>query len=240
MKSLISVIIPVYNQATALEKCLESIRGQSYSNIETIVIDDGSTDTLRSQITSLQSKFSFQYYSQSNKGAPAARNKGFELSGGEYVIFWDADIVGKSDMLAKMLQSLKDNPEASYSYSNFYFSNGKKMKCGKFSEDKLKRQNYITTTSLIKRCDFPGFDESLKRFQDWDLWFTMMEQNKFGIWIDEYLFRIISKGSISTWLPKFAYKGFFKKLPFIKPRVENYEKARKKIYKKHGLIDTNA
>lgn len=235
MKPLISVIIPVYNQAGALKHALESIANQTIKNIEIIVINDGSTDGLDERIDDYKKIVEFYYHKQKKQGAPTARNKGFKLSKGEFVIFWDADIVGKSHMLQKMYDVLKLNKQASYSYSNFYFANGKKMHCGEFNKDLLKKQNYITTTSLIRREDFPGFDKDIKRFQDWDLWLTMLDQGKVGICVPEYLFAITAKGVISNWLPKFAYKKQWKWFPLWSQKVKDYENARDIIRNKHKL-----
>ena len=62
---------------------------------------------------------------QYNKGAPSARNRGFDLTKGEYVIFWDADVVGKPEMLEKFERQLRDHPNASFAYSNMYFGRKK-------------------------------------------------------------------------------------------------------------------
>jgi hypothetical protein len=110
------------------------------------------------------------------------------------------------------------------------------MRAGHFDEDKLRQNNFIMTTSLMRRHDFPYFDESLKRFQDWDLWLTMSESGKVATYLPEFLFFIIPhKNGISSWLPKIAYKKPWSMLPFFKKRVMAYEEARKIIMQKHGL-----
>jgi len=173
---------------------------------------------------------------QNNQGAPIARNNGYKLSRGEYVIFWDADVIANQDMLKKMYQVLEDNPDISYAYSNFYFGK-KKMPAQRFDADRLEKRNYIMTSSLIRRKDFPGFDESLKKFQDWDLWLTMLKKNRTGIWINEYLMRIIvNKNGMSAWLPRMAYYPPFRWLPGISDKVLRYEQAKTILFKKHKLI----
>jgi len=99
----------------------------------------------------------------------------------------------------------------------------------------LKQNNYIPTTSLIRRKDAIKWDESLKRFQDWDLWLTMSEAGKTGVWVDEYLFTVLGGGTMSKWLPRFAYKAPFKWLPFVSKSVNQYEKTKKVIIQKHKL-----
>lgn len=232
MEPLISVIIPVYNQAEALRRALDTIAKQTYKHVEVIVIDDGSDPPLEDiQLHA----FPLHFFRQENKGAPAARNKGFALSKGEYIIFWDADIVAlDTRMIEKMFEALTAHPEVGYVYSDFYFGK-KKMHAGAFDADRLKHVNYITTTSLIQRKDFPGFDESLKKFQDWDVWLTMLGEGKVGYYVSGYLFRIQPGGTMSRWLPRFAYTKPWKWLPGIRHVVKRYEAARGVIAVKHHL-----
>ena len=218
----VSVIIPVFNHADELEKCLESVFIQSYKNIEVIVVDDGS------EIPIVNDDPRVKLIRQENKGAPAARNTGFRNSNGEYVIFCDADVAMKSDMLQRMMSALHSS-DAAYAYSSFYFG-FKKFAVSEFDASLLKNENYIHTTSLIRRSDFPGFDESLNRFQDWDLWLSMLEQNKKGVGISEVLFSVKPrKLGMSHWLPRFAYR--FSKLP----QVKSYNDAKQVINTKHSL-----
>ena len=88
------------------------------------------------------------------------------------------------------------------------------------------------SASFIRREHFSsvGWDESIKKLQDWDLWLTMLEQGHTGIWIGQILFKAQTGGTMSSWLPSFAYKLF----PFL-PSVKKYKKAVKIIKKKHGL-----
>jgi glycosyltransferase involved in cell wall biosynthesis len=235
MNSLISIIIPTYNPQKYLLFALRSILEQSYKNIEIIIVDDGSKVDVEEMLKDSMYLDKVQLIKQKNMGAPVARNRGFVESCGEFVIFWDDDVIGKSEMLEKMYQALIENNDASFAYSNFYFGL-KKMPAQKFDKEKLKENNYIITTSLIKRKDFSGFDEKLKRFQDWDLWLTMADNGKKGIFINEYLFKAVPKRmGISNWLPKFAYKMPYKNMWFWKKKVEEYEKAREVVKRKHNI-----
>ncbi len=230
---MISIIIPVYNQAKKIKQCLESIKNQSYDNYEIVVVNDGSVDDFNKIMQSQAEIFGHKLsvIEQENKGAPSARNKGFRKSKGEYIFFCDADAILKPQTLETMLQTLKNNPQASYAYSSFLW--GRKMfKLEPFSAEKLKQMPYIHTMSLIKREHLPenGWDESIKKLQDWDLWLTMLEHGHVGVWIDQVLFKIKLGGVYSSWLPSFAYKL----LPFL-PSVKKYKKAVEIIKKKHGL-----
>lgn len=94
---LVSIIIPTYNRAHYLRECVESAFAQTYRPLEVIVVDDGSTDNTHELLKSIEADaagregVTFRWQVVSNGGAPRARNKGFELSHGEYVMFLDSD-----------------------------------------------------------------------------------------------------------------------------------------------------
>lgn len=233
---MISVIVPAYNAARTIGRCLESIFSQSLQNFEVIVVNDGSTDATLERLEFLQKRWParLKVVIQKNRGAPAARNYGVRIAKGEYLIFCDADVVMRRDMLEKMLQVLYLHPEASYVYSSFKFG-WKKFVLWDFDAQRLREMPYIHTTSLIRTEHFPGFDETVKRLQDWDLWLTMLEKKHTGVWIPEVLFKVVNtQGTMSAWLPSFAYK--IPKWLGIHPRsVARYNEAVALIKAKHGL-----
>ncbi|HSR88925.1 MAG TPA: glycosyltransferase family A protein [Candidatus Udaeobacter sp.] len=241
MQPLISIIIPVYNHAHTLKRCIESVFNQTYRPLEVIVVNDGSTDNFEEVVKEcllltdgdcIGVGSVLSVISQENFGAATARNRGFKESKGEYVIFWDADTLAQPQMLQKMFAALQNNPQASYAYSSFKFG-WKTIKSQNFDPSKLKQLNYIDTTALVRRSEFMGFDESLKRFQDWDLWLTMLEKGKTGVFIPDTLYtkKVSGREGISKWLPSFVYK-----LPWKIKQVKKYEEARSIILKKHGLL----
>lgn len=230
---MISIIIPVYNQAEHLANCLASIKKQTYDNYEIIVVNDGSEDKVIKVIKKFKQIFGFKlaYLEQENRGASATRNRGAKLAKGEYIIFCDADVIMKPAMLELMLKTLKDNPTASFCYSSFIWGR-KKFKLWPYDAEKLKIMPYINTASLVCLKDFPGFDETLKKFQDWDLWLTILHQGHTGVYVDQILFKVAVRGAqtMSHWLPSLAYKL----LPWLPP-VKKYNQAMAIIKKKHSL-----
>jgi glycosyltransferase involved in cell wall biosynthesis len=230
---MISIIIPVYNQSNKLDKCLESIKNQTFNNYEIIIVNDGSKDKLAEIYEKHKSDLGLKLdlISQDNKGANAARNFGLANSKGEFIIFCDADIQMKPQMLMAMYDSLDKNSSASFAYSSFIYGH-KKFTLFPYDAGRLKQMPYIHSTSLIRREHFPqnGWDESIKKFQDWDLWLTMLEEGRTGTWINEILFTVETGGTMSTWLPGFAYK-YFKFLPSVK----KYRSAMEIIKKKHNI-----
>ena len=219
---MISIIIPFYKHKEKLLATLASLNKQTYQDFQVIIVDDGNE-------TPLQIEDNIKIIRQVHAGSAVARNTGAREAKGEYLLFLDADIAMDSNMLQKMLDVLAKYPEESYAYSQFKFG-FKTFKLWPFDGEKLRQMPYIHTTSLMRRADFPGFDANIKRLQDWDLWLTMLENNKKGVFIPEILFQVKTGGSISTWLPSFVYK--FKWLPWVK----KYNEAVKVIKQKHHLL----
>lgn len=226
---MISIVIPVYNQADKIGKCLNSLAKQTYRDYEIIVVNDGSTDDLETVLQTYKQTLSLKIINQANQGANVARNRGAKEATGDYLLFCDADLMLQPTMLEKMFNTLQQHPEISYVYSSFKFG-AKTFRLFPFDEARLKQMPYIHTTSLMRAKDFPGFDEKLKKFQDWDLWLTMLEQGKRGLWLDEILFQAIGGGTMSNWLPSFAYKL----MPRLKS-VKKYNEAMEIIKTKHRL-----
>ena len=89
---LISVIVPVYNVGEFLTPCLDSLKGQTYQNLEILLIDDGSTDGSSEQCDMYAKKDSrFKVFHKENGGVSSARNLGLDIAQGEYIAFVDAD-----------------------------------------------------------------------------------------------------------------------------------------------------
>lgn len=97
---LVSVIIPVYNVAKVLERCVESVRQQVYPNLEIILVDDGSTDMSGKFCDVFAKKDSrVKVIHQSNQGLSAARNAGLKLATGKWITFVDSDDTVRPDMI---------------------------------------------------------------------------------------------------------------------------------------------
>jgi len=231
----ISVIIPAFENARTIERCVESVFRQVRKPDEVIVVNDGSTDDTLARIAKFKDRITL--IDQDNQGGNAARNAGFEGSSGERVIFCDADVVMKPSMLSALSQALDDHPESSYAYCGFRFG-FKSFSSYAFDADRLKRMNYIHTTSLIRRKDFPGFDKAIKRLQDWDVWLTMLEEGKTGVFVDQELFekhKDTDRKGISQWRPSFMYSIPWRTLGWMPESMRKYEEAKRILFDKHGL-----
>ena len=105
---MISVIVPVYNVEEYLEECLESIRQQTYTDIEVILVNDGSTDSSKEICERFcQADSRFRLINQENQGQSVARNRGVKESVGQFIMFVDSDDVINTNVLEVLLPYMK-------------------------------------------------------------------------------------------------------------------------------------
>ncbi|MDZ8052000.1 MAG: glycosyltransferase [Aulosira sp. ZfuVER01] len=200
---LISVIIPVFNGEQTILSTIKSVLSQTFSDIEVIVINDGSKDATLDLIESI-SDLRLRIFSYSNAGQAVSRNRGLALASGEYIAFIDADDLWTADKLESQLKALQDNPQSSVAYSwtnyideqdNFLVSGTHIIENGNVYE-KLLISNFIENGSnpLIRRkalVEVGGFEPSMTPAEDWDLWLRLAARYSFvGVQSPQILYRV--------------------------------------------------
>jgi glycosyltransferase involved in cell wall biosynthesis len=235
---LISIVIPTWNHGRELMVCLKSVEEQSYRPIEVVVVDDASTDDTARRLKEYRASFPLKIMSMPKRsGAPAARNFGARNVNGGLIIFLDADVVLKSDAIERMAQTLERHPEAAFAYPSFRFG-WKRFASRAFDAKALRRGPYIHTTALMRRSVFPGFDEKLEKFQDWDLWLTIADRGGKGIWIPEELFTVhVRKEGMSRWMPSFVHRIHWPLFGWMPKEIARYRKWESVVRRKHGIED---
>ena len=106
----ISVVVPVYNIKKYLERCISSLTNQTYRNIEICIVDDGSTDgsdIICDELAANDDRI--KVFHQKNSGPSIARNKGLDMSTGDYIFFMDSDDYIKSETFSFLLNEMKKN-----------------------------------------------------------------------------------------------------------------------------------
>ena len=145
---LISVIVPVYNVEKYIAKCIESVLGQDYKNIELILVNDGSTDTSGEICDLYKEKDNrVKVIHKPKSGQSGARNLGVEMATGDYVVFLDSDDFWLDNKLGDIVKKLKeDNTDMlvfkSYSYYSEedryeHFANNYNQSCFKGNGKKV-------------------------------------------------------------------------------------------------------
>jgi len=117
----VSVIVPTYNAAEYIIEAIESVLNQTYTCLEIIVVDDGSTDNTRNVLYPYVKGSLIRYIYQENQGPGAARNAGIIEAKGEYICFLDADDVYLQDSVLKRVKFLDTFPEVGLVFTDYYF-----------------------------------------------------------------------------------------------------------------------
>src|ERR1017187_2762295 len=102
----VSVIVPLYNKSTWIDRCLDSILGQTFTHFEIVVVDDGSTDDGPAKVAARGDE-RIRLIRQANAGPGAARNRGVSEARGELIAMLDADDAWDSDYLAESVRLLE-------------------------------------------------------------------------------------------------------------------------------------
>lgn len=106
----ISIIIPIHNSESTLKQCLDSLLNQSFSDIEVVCVNDGSTDKSQKIIEEYMRKDSrVKLITQNYTGDALARNKGRYLARGEYIVFMNSDDYAKSEMIGNLYKNAKEH-----------------------------------------------------------------------------------------------------------------------------------
>ena len=108
-QALVSIIIPVYNCEKYITICLDSLINQTYSNIEIILVNDGSNDRSEDVIREFAKNDNrIKLYNQINQGVSVARNTGLDKATGEYIMFVDADDYIELDMVDELIKPIQN------------------------------------------------------------------------------------------------------------------------------------
>ena len=195
---LVSVVIPAYNCAQYLGRAISSALGQTYPNIECIVVDDGSTDETAGVIKSFGTRI--RSIRQANAGASVARNAGISAAGGKYVAFLDADDYWLATKISNQIQVFRDNPGVVLVSCGFAWIRPSEPRDDldltnpPFQADRV--QVFHTLTQLLRNPylgtptvmvdghavrQIGGFDTSLPLAEDVDLYFRLCTTHSYAI-----------------------------------------------------------
>lgn len=149
---LISVIIPIYKVEKYLKKCINSVLNQTYSNLEIILVDDGSPDNCRKICDNYKKKDKrIKVIHKKNGGLSDARNKGIAIAQGKYISFIDSDDYIEKNMIELLYNNLKKE-NADISICNYYTFNEEQEKLEKESPDTAKQEIEIfNSQSALKK-----------------------------------------------------------------------------------------
>ena len=196
---LVSVIIPMFNAQSTIEKTVYSATTQSYRNLEIIVVDDCSTDNgyeLVERIAKFDSRINL-IRTHANSGRPAVpRNLGASVANGEYYAFLDSDDLWFKSKVSRQIQALESNKSVAALHSCLWYFNRRKPLIGllflpskeqmRTTHQSLTERNQIACSSMIIRSsvfrEFSGFSElkNLCAVEDYEFWLRISSSLKIG------------------------------------------------------------
>lgn len=205
----VTVIIPTYNREGTIAESVQSVLDQTYSNLEVLIVDDGSTDGTESVIKEFTDGRITYVRLDKNGGVANARNVGVNLAKTDWIAYQDSDDVWHKDKLEKQMAYAKEYPEYALIYSKYklIYQNGVEsimpgapleVMEGDMFKALLERNVIGAPTVLVKReafIDAGGFDTEFKALEDWDFVIRFARRYRIG-YIDEILMdaRMLSGG----------------------------------------------
>ena len=203
--STIAVIIPVFNAEKFLESALESVFSQTYSSeLQVIVVDDGSTDNS----SSIAKSFSgVHYLHQANQGVSATRNAGLKVAKGEFIAFLDSDDIWKPEKLEKQVSYMEKHPEIGITgtYAENFLEPGTELPSQiKAKADWRRLEDYIIpSTMMVRKSIFNKigeFDTKMPSGEDTDWLWRAEEAGIEEYIIEETLVRRRFHGANLSWM----------------------------------------
>lgn len=257
---LISLIIPCYNAQQTLKKCLDSVIQQSYTNLEIILVDDGSTEESSKIYGEFQSRDErIKIYKQENSGVAKARNKGVAIATGAYICFVDSDDWVETNYCSELYDLLvKENADISIVEATYEDELGNVVFNKPISEEKIfdgKRalallledeviQSHpwgkLYKAPFLKNVNFP---ENLKCFEDYSTLFKIFDKAVKVVKSNEKLYHYIQHDdSLSHNLsPETAYHFYLAIMEVFRfwentTPLKNQGKIRKNIVRKLLMV----
>ena len=191
----VSVIIPAYNRYSLLIEAIESVRAQTFTDYELLIVDDGSTD----ETPALANELDIHYMSPTRTGMPgASRNRGAEAARGEYLGFLDSDDLWLPEKLEKQVAVLDSHAEIPLVHTRELWKRGEKTvsqkgqnhrREGDVFRDALWKCTIGPSTVLMRKgvfMELGGFDETLEVAEDYEFWLRLTSRYPV-FYIDEAL-----------------------------------------------------
>lgn len=193
MKPLVSVIIPNYNYERYLREAIDSALGQTYPNIEVIIVDDGSHDGSREIIESYGDKITPVF--QQNQGVSAARNNGVATCRGEFVAFLDADDIWVPEKIERQMAEFQTHDRVGLVHCSMTLITPDGRVIGEISQgqDGAVAHEFLlfergvvigaASTAIVLRKAFDevgGFDKRLSTAADWDFCYRLSTNYEIG------------------------------------------------------------
>jgi len=199
-KPILSVVIPCYNYGRYIQETLQSLRSQTFTDFEIVVVDDGSTEDLTLKTLDDLRNGGIQVLREEKLNVASALNLGIGEARGRYVCCLAADDTIEPTYFEKSLCLLESNPGVSFAYSLVKtFGDEKRVWFTEpFDLRLLLEYNYICAAAVFRRSIWEavgGFDQTMDGYEDWDFWIKVGKTRSRGKLIPEILFNYRRHGT---------------------------------------------
>jgi glycosyltransferase involved in cell wall biosynthesis len=250
MKSIpkVSVIIPAYNRKAYIDQTIQCVLDQSYSNIEFIVVDDGSSDGTYERICMYSDQLTVITHPEHlNRGQSASINLGLRCADGEYIAILDSDDYWELNKLERQVDYMEKHPDVGLIYSNGYGvdASGQVIyNCHLEDHQELNDPNLVLmdcyialpVNSLVRKSVYDQvgeFNESYRAAQDHDMLIRIAETTKFAYIPDFLWYYRRHGGSISSTQQELRWRVGFK---ILENAVKRYPYKKKTIRKRRAVL----
>jgi glycosyltransferase involved in cell wall biosynthesis len=194
MKPLISVIIPVYNRTWELRRALQSLKDQTYHELEVVICDDGSSEDIASIVAEFQNQLSIEFLRIENSGGPARpRNVAFKRARGDWISFLDSDDWWDSNRMATVVSAISDDVDVIYHSLRYIGKDGRAVRRGlsrsvgfpmrheplrhmALHGNPIPASAAVVRRSMLEKIGGMCEDPNLVAYEDFDAWLRLAEK----------------------------------------------------------------
>lgn len=204
---LVTVVVPCFNHGRYVAEALASVRAQTWSNWQAIIVDDGSTDGSATLIDELVLRLAdprIGSLRQDNRGLPAARNAGIAAGSGEFFVPLDADDRLRPRMLEACLAPLRREPDLGFAYGHMqtFGDEDRVVRYPPYNLYRLLDENQVTVCAVVRKAAWQaagGYKPAMRHgAEDWEFWLSCAERGWHGKRVDEVVFEYRRQGA-SMW-----------------------------------------
>lgn len=197
---LVSIVIPCYNPNHWLDETIASVRNQNYSDVEIVLVNDGSDAPESRAVLRRSSQRVNRYVEQPNRGVSAARNLGMQAAAGAFIVPLDCQDILSPDFISACAAAIEEHPEAAFVYTDYRVFGDRRyvQRLKAYNLYALLDENTLPYASLLRAQDCKavgGYDEAFPAHEDWELYLRLARAGRFGYHLNRVLWAYRKSGS---------------------------------------------
>jgi hypothetical protein len=197
---LVSIVIPCYNPTDWLDETIASARNQNYSDIEIVLVNDGSDAPESRAVLQRASQRVDRYVEQPNRGVAAARNAGMEAAAGAFIVPLDCQDLLRADFVSACAAAIEEHSDVAFVYTDYRVFGDRRyvQRLNPYNLCALLDENTLPYASLLRAQDcraVGGYDEAFPAHEDWEFYLRLAAAGRFGYHLNRVLWSYRKSGS---------------------------------------------